>query len=123
MSNTKQNIKLYKSLFRGRDDIYAVRWERDGKSGYMPAYEVDWSNYEKHKLQGGTFGNYKDKKLLPFTETAIEIHLEGKATHGIYPLLKDNTSFFIAVDFDKTNWDESILDFIKSARNMKSNHI
>ena len=69
---------------------------------------------EKHKLQGGTFGNYKDKKHLPFTETAIGIHLEGKATHGIYPLLKDNTSFFIAVDFDKTNWEKSILKLYKT---------
>lgn len=106
---TNQNIELYKSLFRGRDDIYAVRWERDGKSGYMPAYDVDWSNYEKHKLHGGTFSNYKDKKLQPYNDSAIQIHLEGKATHGIYPLLEDNTSYFIAVDFDKTNWDKSIL--------------
>ena len=114
MSITNQNIELYKSLFRGRDDIYAVRWERDGKSGYMPAYEVDWSNYEKHKAQGGNFGNYKDKKHLPFDNTAIEIHVEGRATHGIYPLLEDNTSFFIAVDFDKRNWDESILKLYKT---------
>jgi hypothetical protein len=49
MSITYQSIELYKSLFRGREDIYAVRWEKDGKSGYMPAYEVDWTNYEKHK--------------------------------------------------------------------------
>ena len=75
----------------------------------MPAYEVDWSNYEKHKAQGGNFGNYKKKRHLPFDNTAIEIHLEGKATHGIYPLLGGNSSFFIAVDFDKRNWDESIL--------------
>ena len=109
MSNVHQNIELYKSLFRGRDDIYAVRWERDGKSGYMPAYEVDWSNYEKHKLQGGTFANYKDKKLQPYNDSAIKIHLEGKAIHGIYPLLEDNTSYFITVDFDKTNWDKSII--------------
>jgi hypothetical protein len=108
MSNSPQNIELYKSLFKGRNDIYAVRRERDGKSGYMPAYDIDWSNYEKHKLQGGTFSNYKDKKLQPFTDVAIKIHLEGKATHGIYPLLEDNTSFFIAVDFDKNNWDTSI---------------
>jgi len=45
----------------------------------MPAYEVDWSNYEKYKLLGGTFGNYNDKKLLPFNESAIEIHLQGKS--------------------------------------------
>jgi superfamily II DNA or RNA helicase len=109
MSITNQNIELYKSLFRGREDIYAVRWEKDGKSGYMPAYEVDWTNYEKHKAQGGAFRNYKDKKHLHFDSTAIQIHLEGKATHGLYPLLEDNTSYFIVVDFDKTNWDVSIL--------------
>ena len=37
MSSTNQNIELYKSLFR----FYGVHCERDGKSGYMPAYEVD----------------------------------------------------------------------------------
>lgn len=57
MSITNQDIELYNSLLRGRHDIYAVRWERDGKSGFMPAYDVDWSNYEKQKLQGGTFQN------------------------------------------------------------------
>lgn len=79
MSITSENIELFKSLFRGREDIYAVQWEKEGELGYMPAYEVDWSNYEKHKLQGGTFGNYNDKKLLPFNESAIEIHLQGKS--------------------------------------------
>jgi len=109
MSITYQSIELFKSLFRCREDIYAVRWEKDGKSGYMPAYEVDWSNYEKHKAQGGAFRNYKNKDHLHFDNTAIKIHLEEKATHGIYPLLEDNTSYFIVVDFDKTNWDVSIL--------------
>ena len=109
MSITYQSIELYKSLFRGREDIYAVRWEKDGKSGYMPAYEVDWTNYEKHKAQVGAFKNYKYKKHLHFDSTAIQIHLEGNATHGLYPLREDNTSYFIAVDFDKTYWDVSIL--------------
>jgi hypothetical protein len=57
---------------------------------------------------GGIFKDYKSKEHLPHDDTAIEIHFEGKATHGIYPLLEDNTSFFIAVDFDKTNWIDSI---------------
>lgn len=108
MSGIEHNIQLFKSLFRGREDIYAVRWERDGRNGYMPAYEVDWSDYNKHKAQGGFFKDYKNKEHLPYDDSAIKIHLEGKATHGIYPLLKDNTSFFIAVDFDKANWIESI---------------
>jgi hypothetical protein len=33
-----EKIALFRSLFRGRDDVYAVRWERaDGESGYAPA--------------------------------------------------------------------------------------
>lgn len=97
------------SLFRGRTDIYAVRWEKEGGSGYMPAYKVDWTDYNKHKAQGGTFKDYKNKEYLPFDDKAIESHLSGKETCGIYPLLEDNTSFFIAVDFDKQNWQETIL--------------
>lgn len=109
MKDTAINIELYKSLFKGRTDIYAVRWEKEGRSGYMPAYKVDWTDYNKHKAQGGTFKDYKNKDYLPFDNTAIENHLSGKETNGIYPLLEDNTSYFIAVDFDKQNWKKTIL--------------
>ncbi len=104
-----KNISLYKSLFKGRTDIYAVRWQKGERNGYMPAYKVDWSDYNKHKAQGGTFKDYKNKEYIPFDDNAIELHLTGKETCGIYPLLKDNTSYFIAVDFDKSNWKETIL--------------
>jgi len=103
------NIHLYKSLFKGRTDIYAVRWQKDERSGYMPAYKVDWSDYNKHKAQGGTFKDYKKKEYIPFGDDAIKSHLSGKDTCGIYPLLEDNSSYFIAVDFDKANWKETIL--------------
>lgn len=104
------DITLYKSLFRGRNDIYAVRWEKDGRGGYMPAYKVDWTDYNKHKAQGGTFKDYSNKEHLPFNDDAIQAHLSGKETCGIYPLLEDNTSYFIAVDFDKQNWQQTILN-------------
>ncbi len=113
MTITAKNIELYKSLFKGRTDIYAVRWSKEGKSGYVPAYRVDWTDYYKHKAQGGTFKDYKNKEYLPFDDKAIETHLSGKETCGIYPLLEDNTSFFIAVDFDKENWKGSILKLYK----------
>ncbi len=74
----------------------------------MPAYNVDWTDYNKHKAQGGTFKDYKNKEYLPYDDKAIEMHLSGKETCGIYPLLEDNTSFFIAVDFDKQNWQKTI---------------
>jgi superfamily II DNA or RNA helicase len=108
MQAVNQNLELFKSLFRGRDDVYAIRWEKEGKSGYMPVYEVNWADYESHKAKGGTFKDYKNKKLKAINDEAFISHFEGKTTMGIYPLLEDNTSFFIAVDFDELNWIDSI---------------
>ena len=80
MIKDKKNIDLYKSIFRGRNDVYAVRRVKDGRSGYMPAYKVDWTDYNKHKAQGCTFKDYKNKEYLPFDNSAIEGHLSGKET-------------------------------------------
>jgi len=61
---TENNIALFASIFRGRQDIYAVRWEKDGKSGYTPAYKVDWSGY----VNPFAFDNFvKDKLFKEFS--------------------------------------------------------
>lgn len=104
----QSHINLFRSFFRGREDVYAMRWEKGDRSGYMPAYNIDWSDYNQHKAAGGTFANYNKKDLLPLTDAAISEHLSGKTTVGIYPLLPDNSSFFIAADFDEENWESSI---------------
>jgi hypothetical protein len=77
MSQSK-HITLLKSLFHGRQDVYAVRWEKDEKSGYMPACKVDWSDFNKHKAAGGSFKDYSKKEFLPFGDEAIQNHLSGK---------------------------------------------
>jgi superfamily II DNA or RNA helicase len=74
----------------------------------MPAWDVDWGNYQAHKAKGGTFQDYPDKKKRLYNDEAICSHLQGEEVCGIYPLLQDNTSFFVAVDFDKENWREAI---------------
>jgi hypothetical protein len=33
-----RDIHLFSSLFKGREDVFAIRWEKGAKSGYMPAY-------------------------------------------------------------------------------------
>jgi superfamily II DNA or RNA helicase len=101
-------------VFAGRDDVFAVRWEKGNKSGYMPAYFYDPYRYRAHKMNGGTFQNYADKEYLPFTEKEIEKHLNGEQHIGVYPLLKDNTSWFIVADFDKVDWLEECKKFINS---------
>ena len=112
MSISNKQIELFQSLFKCREDLYAKRWEKENRSGYMPAYNVDWDRYEKHKALGGSFKNFKHKALAPLTPQVIKNHLLGKETVGIYHLLKNNTSWFLAVDFDKENWLEESNRFI-----------
>lgn len=108
-----QDLSVFKSLFRCREDVFALRWEKGNKSGYMPAYFFDPYRYRAHKMKGGTFQNYPDKTYLPFTDEQILKHLNGEQLVGIYPLAKDNTSWFIAADFDGERWQEQCKTAIK----------
>lgn len=101
-----EKISLYRSLFRGRDDVFARRWEKDSKSGFSPAYSFSWDEFNVHRSRGGTMKNFDNKKHLPLTDDAIRQHLLGHMTVGIYPILPDNTSYFLAADFDHANWLE-----------------
>ncbi|MCF8225988.1 MAG: hypothetical protein K9J30_08925 [Bacteroidales bacterium] len=102
-----KKLNLFKSLFKGREDVFARRWEKGNKRGYMPAYDYDPYMYRLHAMKGGTFKNYQDKRYLPLTDQQVQKHLNGEQFIGIYPLLPDNTSWFIAADFDKVNWVEN----------------
>ncbi|MCD4745421.1 MAG: DEAD/DEAH box helicase [Bacteroidales bacterium] len=101
---TGKQLSLYRSLFRGKEDVFAIHWQKGNKSGYMPAYQFDPYMYRLHKMKGGIFKNYKDKTYLPLTDQQLLKHFNGEQLIGIYPLLKDNTSWFIAADFDKEKW-------------------
>ncbi len=109
MDLSSDYLNFYQSLFRGRQDVYAMRWEKEGKSGYMPAYRLDWSDYNKYKASGGTFKDYGKKEYQPLTSDILLRHFQGIETIGIYPLFEDNTSFFIVADFDNENWKDSVL--------------
>ena len=109
MDSNGFNIKLFNALFRGRDDVFAKRWETKDKSGYAPAYDIDWNQYSLHKASGGTLKDYPHKSYIKLTDVTIKSHLDGKDVIGIYPLLENNTSWFLAVDFDENNWRTEII--------------
>lgn len=113
-----EDIAIFKSLFRGREDIFAIRWEKGNKSGYVPAYQFDPYHYKLHQIKGGSFNNYSEKEYLPFTDDQIIKHLTGVQQIGIYPLLKDNSSWFIAADFDKNSWVEDCRKFINECKTL-----
>lgn len=108
-----EKLTIFKSLFKGREDIYATRWEKGNKNGYSPAYNFDPYHYKAHRMKGGTFQNYENKQYQILTDGQIIKHLEGEQLIGLYPLLKDNTSWFIAADFDEDNWAGECKTFIE----------
>lgn len=106
-------LNLYKSLFKGREDVFALRWEKGGKSSYMPSYSFDPHRYRLHQMKGGTFQTFADKSYQALTEEHLIKHLKGEQVVGLYPLLPDNKSWFIAADFDEADWVEECRTFIK----------
>ena len=117
-------IEIFKSLFKGREDVFAIRWEKSthsvaggSKSGYMPAYFYDPYQYRMHRINGGTFRNFSEKSYLSLTDEQIQKHLDGQQQIGLYPLLQDNTTWFLAADFDKENWQKEALAFLNTCEN------
>jgi hypothetical protein len=107
-----KKIELFMSVFRGRMDGYARRWEKGEQSGYSPAYEFNWDEFMAHKRRGGSLKDFENKKLLPLTPEVIKKHLLGLLVVGVYPILPDNTTHFLAADFDGENWQKEAAAFI-----------
>lgn len=121
-SSESEKISLFRMLFKGREDVYPRRFEsrRTGKAGYQPACRNEWLKgiCKKPKVKCSECEN---REFLPLTDEVIRNHLLGvdpqnrykdDFTIGAYPLLLDETCWFIAVDFDKTTWMEDTSEFL-----------
>ncbi|MGA2143140.1 MAG: DEAD/DEAH box helicase family protein [Brevinematales bacterium] len=115
-------IKLFRSLFRGREDVYPARWEsQKGKSGYSPVCTNEWDRKfcKKPIIKCGDCDN---KKYAAITDQTISDHLSGKITIGVYPMLQDENCFFLACDFDdkeaRLNWQNDALAYLKTCKDM-----
>ena len=112
-----QRLALFRSLFRGREDVYAVRWEKpDGRAGYAPKADRDWKAYLGARESDRRKVDRQTRKLRPLTDDVVRGHLMGKQTIGIYPLLLDETCWFLAVDFDKKTWQQDAAAFLETCR-------
>jgi len=108
-SDSISKIKLFMSLFKGRDDVYAMQWENKNKSklGYSPVCLNQWQSglCEKPKVSCTKCAN---KLYAALDEHVIEGHLRGNIVAGIYPMLPDETCYFLAMDFDEVDWQKDI---------------
>jgi len=50
------------------------------------------------------------------TDAVIESHLLGEETIGVYPLLPDETCWFLAADFDNRTWEYDVLAFLETCQ-------
>ncbi|MEO8428318.1 MAG: DEAD/DEAH box helicase family protein [Verrucomicrobiota bacterium] len=114
-------IQLFRSLFRGREDVYPRRFEsrKTGRTGYAPACGNEWVRgvCEKPRIKCADCPN---RRFLQITDEVICWHLSGLDTQGrdfvmgVYPMLRDETCFFLAVDFDRESWQQDVEVFLET---------
>jgi hypothetical protein len=113
----QEKVALFRSLFAGRRDVFPKLWHnrRTRKQGYAPACANEWVDdvCEKPKVKCGDCPN---QAFLDVTNQVILDHLQGRHIIGVYPLLEDEHCWFVAVDFDKKNWQEDVSVYVTTAR-------
>ena len=116
-SPTRDKIALFRSLFAGRKDVYPRRWENAGKgtTGYAPVCANEWQRgvCRKPRVRCGACPN---QAFVPITDEALEEHLRGRHTLGVYPMLADDTCRFLAADFDKETWRRDAGAYLAACR-------
>ncbi|MBN1855278.1 MAG: hypothetical protein JW829_21285, partial [Pirellulales bacterium] len=120
-SPTGAKIALFRSLFRGREDVYPRRFEsrKSGKSGYQPACANEWGVgiCQKPKIK---CADCPQRHFFPITDDVIRWHLSGQDdvgrdfVMGIFPMLRDETCFFLAADLDKSHWLEDAASVLET---------
>jgi hypothetical protein len=117
-SDSISKIKLFMSLFKGRDDVYAKKWENKKKatSGYSPVCLNQWlvGLCGKPKTSCSKCAN---QLYAALDENVIENHLRGSIIAGIYPMLPDETCHFLAMDFDEAGWQDDVTALRKEGQN------
>lgn len=112
-----QKVELFRSLFRGRTDVYAIRWEAtNGRSGYAVSCANEWAPgiCQKPRVK---CGDCQHRQFKPLDFNAVYDHLAGKHVAGLYPLLPDNRCYLLAVDFDKDDWKAEVQALARACRN------
>ena len=122
-SPIKEKIALFRRLFRGRTDVFPIRWEnaRTGRSGYAPACANEWQRgvCDKPRVKCSVCPN---QAFMPVDDVSIERHLRGSTSDGnpfamgVYPMLADDTCWFLAADFDEGEWQRDVFAFAETCR-------
>src|SRR5579862_8788130 len=120
LSDNPEKVALFRSLFRGREDVHAERWRtKDGTWAYRPAGKRDWQAVLASRPEDYRKVDRETRTLYAVTDEVIRQHLTGKETIGIYPLLVDETCWLLAADFDKKTWQDDSLAFLATCQSAR----
>ena len=116
-SPTRDKIALFRTLFAGREDVYPRRWENPatGRAGYAPVCASEWKRGVCHKPRVRC-GACPNQAFVPVTDEAVDGHLRGRHTMGVYPMLADDTCRLLAADFDKETWRRDADAYLAACR-------
>jgi hypothetical protein len=109
---TEDKIELVKKTFQGRLDVVPKYWVSKNGSGYSPMCANEWKEDICNKPDGKC-ASCKNKEYIPLSDKLILDHLTGNHIIGVYPLLKDNTCWFLASDFDDHDRKRNPLEDVK----------
>ncbi len=111
-----EKIALFLDLFGTRRSVYPKRWENEktGRNGYSPACDNEWRAGICQKPRVKCIG-CPQQKFPPLDERAIEAHLRGAHTLGVYAIALDDTGRFLAADFDGSDWRADVLAYREAA--------
>lgn len=124
-SPPERKVALFRSLFRGREDLFPRRFEslRTGRSGYQPVCANEWRRGLCDK-KSVACGRCPNRQFVPVSDLMIAQHLTGADEQGrsfimgVYPLLPDETCRFLAIDFDKAAWQDDVAAVLQAGRDM-----
>ncbi len=124
-SPPERKVALFRSLFRGRDDLFARRFEsaRTGRSGYQPVCLNEWRRGVCDK-KSVACARCPNRQFVPLSNEAVTRHLTGADEQGrpfvmgLYPLLPDETCRFLAIDLDQATWREDAAAVLQAGRDL-----
>lgn len=114
----EDKIDIFMSYFRGRDTVYpylSINRFDPTKKYFMPKCANEWKQGVCNKTMGKKCKTCQYWSSVPLDREVIRNHLFGNSPIGIYPMVEDETCYFLALDFDnkKCNKDikQDVLDF------------
>ena len=112
-----EKVRLFGDLFRGRRDVFpqTLGEARSGRSGYAPACRNEWVSGVCEKPRGALRRLSQSGVHHRWPTMSFGIISQGRIVAGVYPLLRDDTCWFVAIDLDGEGWREDAVALREAA--------